>query len=94
MLLNARELLVFLFTTRPKYALEHNQASLWGETMAGAGIAGGRYLLTHMAQRVLRKEQIYTYVQIFGYTVSAQSINKKPLILSPQEETKEEIMKE
>jgi hypothetical protein len=94
MLFNARELLVFLFTTRPKYSLGHNQASLWGEIMAGAGIAGGRFLQTHRAHRVLRKQQIYTYVQIFGYTVSAQNINKKPLILSPQDETKDEIMKE
>ena len=37
---------------------------------------------------------IYTCVKIFGYTVSSQNLYKTPLILSPQEDTKEEIMKE
>jgi len=53
MLLNARKFLVFFFTTRPKHALGHNQASRWGDTMAGAGIAGGRYLQAHKAHWVL-----------------------------------------
>jgi hypothetical protein len=62
--------------------------------MAGAGIAGGRYLQAHKAHWVLRKERVYMYVQFFGYMFSVQNTNKTPLILSAQEETKEKSMKE